>query len=217
MFPRNTVLSISACGAQDVGIHFCMKPELLSAQPGLVDLPSFQQFLRPDAPSYLVFQTEHVTRAQWYIQEMCCEHFEPDRHTYLMIPQLLSLLLSCLDRCAEQPNQLATNQLTVDEILRYIRTNYADVTLESAARRFGFSPNYLSYLLKKVTGRGFQETKQSICIAQSARMLTENKLTVAQIAQTVGIGNMTHFYVLFARRYGMTPAQYRKSHAGSCN
>lgn len=208
---QNTEISVAACSPESIGIHFAMKPELISQQSGLVDLPSVRRFLQPDAPDYMIFQTERITKARWYIQEMCCEHFDPDRHTYFMIPALLSLLLSCLDRCAEQPGSVAPNRLTVDEILRYIRTNFASVTLDSTAKRFGFSPNYLSHLLKITTGRGFQETKQSICIAQSARMLTEQRLTVAQIAQAVGIGNITHFYSLFYKQYGMTPAKYRKN------
>lgn len=97
-------------------------------------------------------------------------------------------------------------------IVQFIRTNYASATLRSTAARFGFSPNYLSALLKKSTGMSFQKFKQDAAIAQSGRMLLETDMSVAAVAQAVGIRNLTHFYTLFSARYGVTPAQYRNNY-----
>lgn len=213
---RRVSHSIRPCSREDLCIHIAIHPELLAQQPGIRELPAFLDFLQEEnCPEFRLFHTGRFPMARWYLEEMCCEHFDPDRHTYLMMPSLLFLLLPALDRCVdvESRGRSSPGRRTTEAIVRYIRTNFDTVTLQSTARRFGFAPNYLSYLLKKTTGMGFQELKQDAAISQGARMLLETNLTVAQIAQTVGIRNITHFYSLFSARYGVTPAQYRKNQA----
>lgn len=212
LVPPWVPFSVQPCSRSDIGIQLSFQTGLLCQQEGLTDLPAFSRFLAlSEAWPAGDLVLEASPMALWYLDEMCCEHFDPDRHTYMMMPPLFSLLLAELDRCADVSLQkrLSANRITADEICRYIKTNYASATLGSTARRFGFSPNYLSHMLKEATGSSFQALKQSTAIAQSARLLLETDMTVAQIAQAVGIRNITHFYSLFSSRYGMTPAQYR--------
>lgn len=203
-------LSVAPCRRSDVAVHLALHPELLEVMPWSGELLCLSE----QSAACQVFYTQRFPKAAWYMEEMCCEHFDPERHTYMMMPQLLELLLASLDRCEDfdARKQSGAGELTVMEIQRYIKTNYARCTLQTTAKRFGFSPNYLSYMLKKATGRGFQELRQTEALTQSARLLRETDLTVSQIANAVGIRNMTHYYTLFHERYGVTPAQYRLQH-----
>lgn len=213
--------AVEPCGESDYGIMLALDPALIREHLQFEDLPAFAAFLnlgdktrayQPDRP-YLRFHTGQWPGTQWYIDELCCEHFDPDRRTYLAFPHLLQMIFIALDRCTDitARKRQPTTPLTIQTILRYIKTNYQRVTLQTAAERFGFSPNYLSYMLKRFTGLSFQELKQSECMAQSARLLLETDMTVAQVAQSVGIRNVTHFYKLFEARYGVTPSKYRKA------
>lgn len=213
--------SVEPCSENDYGIMIAMHPELLRSELDLDDLPSFAAFLNPGnkectATSYMVFDTNQWPGTRWYIDELCCEHFDPDRRTYLVFPNLLRMIFIALDRCTDTTarKRQPTTPRTIEMVLRYMKTNYNTITLQTTAERFGFSPNYLSYMLKQVTGLGFQELKQNECMAQSARLLQETELSVSEIAQIVGIRNITHFYKLFSARYGVTPAQYRKTSKG---
>lgn len=208
LIPPGIPFKIHPCRRQDMAVQLSFQPALLSEQVGMEDLSAFF------AGNVLMFDTNRSPMVRWYLDEMCCEHFDPDRHTYMMIPALFTLLLAALDRCVEVSRQerIRANTITVDEIQRYIKTNYNVASLQSTAKRFGFSPNYLSHMLKSATGMGFQELKQRAAVAQSAQLLLETDLTVAQIARNVGIRNITHFYGLFSARYGQTPAQYRQQH-----
>lgn len=222
LIPPGVEYEIAPCSRGDIGVRLSMQRGLLEEQPGLSDLSAISAYLDYDPerpgqlPCALRFHTALFAKARWYIDEMCCEHFDPDRHTYMMLPSLLSLFLAALDRCTDitHRERASSGRMTVNEVRRYIKTNYATATLRSTAQRFGFSPNYLSYMLKCATGMGFQQIKQMECVAQSARMLEETGLTVTQIAREVGIHNITHFYHLFSQRFGVTPAQYRRKGRG---
>ena len=213
--PPEVPNSVMPCKRSDIGLLYNFRPELLEHMDELLRFPSFSVFLHGNSkvPPYQLFDTNRHPMAQWYCEEICCEHFDPDCRTYLMMRELILLMFSSLDRCTENPVS-TFRRIKVDEICRYIRTNYAAATLQSTAKRFGFSPNYLSNMLKRTTGMGFQKFKQSICIAQGAQLLLNTDLSVAQISREVGIRNNTHFYHLFSKRYGVTPNQYRKAHQG---
>lgn len=212
--------SVAPGSKEDFGVLISMDPQLLKEHMALQDIPSFAGFLNlgsrgaaycPARP-YLLFRTEQWPETQWYIDELCCEHFEPDRRTYLAFPALLRLFLIALDRCTDvtSRNRRTSTPQTVDAVLRYIKTNYATAKLEPTAQRFGFSPNHLSFMLRQHTGMSFQAVKQAECLAQSARLLVETDLTVAQIGTSVGMGNLTRFYKAFLTRYGVTPAEFRR-------
>lgn len=110
----NVPLSVAPCRRSDVAIHLAIQPRLLENMPWSGELLCAS----PQATECRVFYTQRFPKAAWYMEEMCCEHFDPERHTYMMIPQLLSLLLASLDRCEdyEARKQSGAGKLTVMEI-----------------------------------------------------------------------------------------------------
>ncbi len=96
-------------------------------------------------------------------------------------------------------------------ILDYIEHNYKECTLASTAREFGYSPNYLSNLLKERSGRTFSQIKLAQQMSEAAYLLLNSAHTVAEVARMVGISNMTYFYQKFSACYGMSPKEYRQA------
>ena len=45
---------------------------------------------------------------------------------------------------------------------------------------------------------------------QAARLLTENNLTIAEVAYATGFSNASHFSTVFKDYFGKTPTQYAK-------
>ena len=45
----------------------------------------------------------------------------------------------------------------------------------------------------------------------AAEMLENDKLSVREVANSSGFGNMAYFYRCFAVKYGMSPKQYREN------
>jgi transcriptional regulator GlxA family with amidase domain len=52
-------------------------------------------------------------------------------------------------------------------------------------------------------------------IQEARRLLTQTDLKLAQVAERVGFGNLTHFGRQFKRQTNFTPLQYKKLNKAS--
>ena len=96
------------------------------------------------------------------------------------------------------------------EILSYLQQFYRQCTLEDLAKRFGYASTYMSAIIRKETGRSFQELRTEYRMEEAARRLRTSGDAVREIALDVGYQNLSQFYQDFRKRYGMTPKAYRK-------
>lgn len=222
--PPGIAHSTDTCGAGDIAVNIILSPELLT--------PEFLGAVRfsPRLKSWLTEVTERtaapltVSGDTPAVRETVCrmmaEGFDPDGASGEAVELLFSLLLLELGRTdAEQaeniPHKERGEKETLYRIIRYIESEYRTVTLSEAAARFGYTPNYLSTLLKNELGQNFSDFRHSFCMAQAALLLRESELPVTEIASQSGFVNMTHFYKLFARTFHCTPAEYRERHKQS--
>lgn len=106
--------------------------------------------------------------------------------------------------------ELGNNKLS--DILDYIDSNCATVTLAEVANAFHFNPSYLSRIIKSQTGQTFTQVLQTIRLRKAALLLQSTSISVSDITNFVGYHNLTHFYRLFRESYGVSPAEYRESH-----
>ncbi|MBV7531591.1 AraC family transcriptional regulator [Chitinophaga sp. sic0106] len=72
------------------------------------------------------------------------------------------------------------------------------------------SPNYLSNMLRSLTGKSTQQHMQDMLIEKSKELLTTTNLTVAEIAYLFGFGYPQSFNKLFKHKTNYTPLAYRK-------
>jgi AraC family transcriptional activator of pobA len=73
------------------------------------------------------------------------------------------------------------------------------------------SPNYLSGLLKMLTGRSTQEHIQDKIIEIAKEKLSTSDLSISEIAYELGFGYPQSFNKLFKNKTQLTPLQYRQS------
>ena len=71
------------------------------------------------------------------------------------------------------------------------------------------SPNYLSDLLKKETGRNAQEQIHEYVIDKAKTRLLSSLASVSQIAYDLGFEYPQHFSKIFKSKTGMSPTEYR--------
>ena len=64
--------------------------------------------------------------------------------------------------------------------------------------------------MKRQTGKSFQQLRQESVARQAAHLLETTELSISDIAQRTGAGNLTRFYRLFAGAFGCSPAVYRQ-------
>lgn len=97
----------------------------------------------------------------------------------------------------------------------WIRANaFDDITVAAIARRFHYSPSYLTALYKRVFGIGIVEQVTECRIDRARELLSSTSLPMADIAHEVGYSDPKYFLRVFKRRIGLTPSQYRASFSG---
>ncbi len=98
-------------------------------------------------------------------------------------------------------------------IIQYIQDNYRDVTLSTVAKRFHYSNEYTSRLIKDLMGMTYTEVVRTVRIERSQDFLANTTMTVANIAEAIGYDTPEHYIRQFKKHTGMTPSAYRKQEA----
>ena len=101
----------------------------------------------------------------------------------------------------------------MDQVKAYLDEHFMEpVSLTAAARRFGFSPAYLSRRFKRETGIGFMEYLHQRRMLQSGRMLANSDKGLGEIAELAGYTDLKFFTALFKKHWGMTPGEFKKTY-----
>lgn len=122
---------------------------------------------------------------------------------------LLSVHLSRNYYHQQENNHLSSSVINIHDILNYIKKHYASATIESITRHFNYHPTYIPQMLKKHTGKTFIELLQQARITVAKQELIETEMSIQEIAYDIGYKNQSHFYRLFKRHTGISPAEFR--------
>lgn len=98
----------------------------------------------------------------------------------------------------------------LEQVLVYLSSNYHEaITLSIIAKDLGISQRKISTLIKEKLGKNLKTLINEIRINESKRLLQESDMTVNEVADTVGFGNISHFYRVFKSELDMSPSQFR--------
>ena len=123
--------------------------------------------------------------------------------------RLLAIMCSCYSTARFSASAERKEADLLYELERYIRLNLADVTVADLERQFHYHRNYYSALLKKYRGMTCLKYIQSLKMLQAKNLIESTDLPIRQIAQQAGYENMSFFYHLFEKTYGLSPSQLR--------
>lgn len=94
-------------------------------------------------------------------------------------------------------------------ITSYMKENYAgEITLESAAEIFGYSPTYFSRMFQKYAGITFKNYLQSIRLRYALKDLESGKYSITDTALRNGFSGSKGLARAFRKTYGMLPSEY---------
>ena len=138
---------------------------------------------------------------------------------YLLKPFDNDKLLRIVQRIIEEKEQpqepspdVDCGSLSVSSILSYIRKNPSEsLSLQSLSAHFDLSPNYISHLIKKHTGRNYLDWVIDARLSLAKKLLRDPSYRLEEIAAVVGYKNYISFYNVFVRREGISPSEYRNS------
>lgn len=175
--------------------------------------------------SYSSFEALHLSERERKIVMDCFEHIQQDleypidSHSKQIISTKIELLLNYCLRFYER--QFITRELENRDVLQkfeYLINEYLssdlpqDIglpTVKYFAGKVHLSTNYFGDLIKKETGKSAQEYIQFKIIERAKDQIANTKLTMSEIAYSLGFGYPQHFGRVFKKNVGITPNEYR--------
>lgn len=99
----------------------------------------------------------------------------------------------------------------LSRITDYMKENYReDISLESLAERFGYSPAYLSRMFRKYAKTNYKACLDDIRLSHAVKELGDPRIPIGEVVQRNGFPNSRAFVKVFRKRYGMLPKEYRR-------
>ena len=84
-------------------------------------------------------------------------------------------------------------------------------TVQSLAEQFNYTPNYLSDLLRALTGQNAQQHIHLKLIEKAKEKLTTTNLSISEVAYGLGFEHAQSFSKLFRLKTGFSPLAFKKS------
>lgn len=142
-----------------------------------------------------------------------------DRHTQKLIVSNIELLLDYCIRYYDRQfyTRSDLNKDIVSRFENFLKDYFKSgnqlelgvPSVKYCSEQLYMSPNYLSDLLKKETGRNTQDHIHAFVIDKAKTILLNSNNTVTQVAFGLGFEYSQHFSKLFKAKTGMSPTEYR--------
>ncbi len=99
---------------------------------------------------------------------------------------------------------------SLSSLFLWLESHYTEpITLANAAKSLGYSTNYLSHRIKKLSGMSFPDILSNLRVEYSRDLLLRG-MTVLDAALESGFETERSFYRAFRKVTGMTPGEYVK-------
>lgn len=173
-----------------------------------------------------------------YVQSICAEMiFTSARALYEIdedIGQVLSDRISIMDKLYQQTTitglkaymlsllhdlsayvagkNTSRNSRIVSSICTIVQEGYAsELSVSRIAEEVFLTPNYISLLFKKETGRTITDYITQIRIGKAKELLLTTDLKVMEISERVGYENPHYFSTVFKKTTGLHPLKFRSA------
>ena len=134
----------------------------------------------------------------------------------LFVKSNLFMIMHYIHQFSANPNENMQNMhLNYDKLktaLYHIQNSYANnISIKEVATLCGFSESHFMKLFKELTGMSFTAYLVNYRLELSAKQLLETNQKVIEISTNCGFNNHSYFTRSFVKKYGITPAEYRKT------
>jgi AraC-like DNA-binding protein len=142
-----------------------------------------------------------------------------DKHSQGLIVSNIELLLNYCNRFYDRQfyTRAKVNSDVVQQFEKLLKDYFSQSTLIETglpnvkyfASRLNLSPNYLSDLLNKFTGKTTQEHIHLELIDKAKSLLWGTNDSISEIAYGLGFEHPSHFTKIFKSKTGKSPSEYR--------
>lgn len=207
-------------GAGDVIVNFILAEEFFEGRllDGLADLasPFATELMTLGATHehWRMYPTKSDEVVRTCVERIMCERLEPDMTSPFLVDFFLAALLTHLLRTYEPKGELDDVAWERAELIgavrQYIGQHYQEGNLQQMASDLGYERTYLSKFIRQTTGSTFKQLVNVERMRRAALLLRGTTRPIYEIAEEVGLANLTSFYQRFRDYAGCTPQAYRK-------
>lgn len=214
---QSSTQEILPAGIDDIAVNFIICPDFFNN--------AFQMIGKEDTPirrflidcltndrkgsGYLHFKVSDILPVQNLIENLICTliYDTPNkRNVHQITMGLLFLnLINHTDRIVSQNKE----ENVVFKALNYIEENYRTGSLCELSDALHYEVSSLSRKIKKETGKNFTELMHDKRLSKAMFFLENTDMLVDEIAHLVGYSNVSFFYRIFKKRYGVSPKKCR--------
>jgi AraC family transcriptional activator of pobA len=177
--------------------------------------------------SYAVHEALHLSEREEQTMTAVIQHLEqeyranPDRFSQDVLIAHLDVLLTYAERFYQR--QFLTRKITNHTLLQRLEELLTDYlanellvtaglpTVQYVADRLNVSPNYLSSMLKVLTGQSTQYHIHEKVLEKAKVKLSTTDLSVSEIAYALGFEHPQSFSRLFKSKTALSPLAFRQS------
>lgn len=217
---QNAVQEILPAGKDDIAVNFIILPEFLDTAFSMIgaEVNQLREFLvgalcgRDGETSWMYFHVAGILPIQNLIENIVWTIFYDSANkrssTQITMGLLFLQLLDYMDKM-ETGGTKYDSEIMAD-VFRYINDHYKNGTLSELAGQMGYDVYWLSREIHRRTGRTYKELLLEKRMQQADYLLTNSKIPVTDIIESVGYDNTSYFYRKFREKYGMSPKEYRR-------
>jgi len=175
--------------------------------------------------NYEANEALHISEDEKLIIKDCIAKIEKeysqniDKHSQGLIVSNIELLLNYCNRFYDRQfyTRAKVNSDVVQQFEKLLKDYFSQETLIEAglpnvkyfASRLNLSPNYLSDLLNKFTGKTTLEHIHLELIDKAKSLLWGTNNSISEIAYGLGFEHPSHFTKIFKSKTGKSPSEYR--------
>ncbi len=211
------VQEIKRAGEHDIAVNFIILPQFFDKvlhMLGEEETP-LKSFVidclarKNTGNSYLHFKVADILPIQNLVENLLYTLISDIPNKRNVNQTTMGLLFLQLINHADRLSFEQQNDATRIAIFRYIEENYSTGSLTQLAEALHYDRYWFSREIKRLTGKTYTELLQEKRLSQAAFLLKTTKINIADISVAVGYENVSYFHRLFAKRFGVSPREYR--------
>jgi AraC-like DNA-binding protein len=179
----------------------------------LLEFPFFFSVEQKNPPLYLN-KLKDIDFLKTLFTKGCDEIEKKEACSEELVRSILDLILLSCDQLYPphlRTVQMGKGHIMVKRFLYLIEENYQNnLRVTDYAAMLAITPNYLTQLVKQITGKTSIELLQEKLIVEVKRLLLHTNQTVSEIATLMNFADQSYFTKYFKNISGVTPLQYRK-------
>jgi len=190
--------------------YYCLRKERLSGLVTLAEHKALEEALRNESLAVRSFSPGDPVAESF---KRLCErrHEGPVRLRLQLVDLFVQAFENELSVNTSEPIADDGAKARLELLLKQLHApDMVQLSFPELAAHVGCCPRHLSRLFQEVVGMSFREKREEFRLGRAQELLANTNSKVIDVALESGYQSLSLFNLMFKRRFGVTPAQWRQ-------